>query len=401
MRILFVADGRSPIAQGWIEYFIETGHEVHLATTFPGGTTLKVASSTFVPLAFSGAKRSSGAQEKRGVWKASAVGLRTSLRHWLGPLTIPAAARQIADLVRGLQPDLVHALRIPYEGMAVASAVRRLRREGHPAPPLVVSVWGNDFTLHGQANWLMKQNILLTLNEAAALHTDCQRDARLARAWGFDLQREILVVPTSGGIHLDVFSPPESETQRKPGLVIQPRGVRAYVRNDTFFAALPLILAARPETRFTCPAMGDDSTIQALVNRLGVGHAVNLLPRIPHDAMADLFREAQVVVSVTTHDGTPNTLLEAMACGSFPVAGDIETMHEWIDSGENGLLVPPDNAQALAQAVIQALDDPQWRARAARENRKIITERAEHGWSMRQAEALYREVVGQPGGRER
>lgn len=403
MRLLFIADGRSPIAQGWIQYFIEAGDEVHLATTFPGESGLQTASTTFVPVAFSRAKTSPTAQGRRtaeaqrgqgGVWGSAAVGLRTSLRHWLGTLTIPAAGRQVADLVRTLQPDLVHALRIPFEGMAAARAFRSLGRAGFKRPPLITSVWGNDFTLHAAANWMMKQHTRQALAVAAALHTDCQRDARLARAWGFAPERPILVTPTSGGIHRDVFHLPADDAQRAPGMVIQPRGVRAYVRNDTFFAAVPLILAARPQTRFICPAMQADGKIQALIERLGVAHAVTLLPRTPRNAMADLFRQAQVVVSVTNHDGTPNTLLEAMACGSFPVVGDIETMYEWITPGENGLVVPPGDPQALAQAVIRALDDSGLRARAARRNQEIIAERAEYAASMIQARTLYANLVG-------
>lgn len=44
--------------------------------------------------------------------------------------------------------------------------------------------------------------------------------------------------------------------------------------------------------------------------------------------MAYLFRLADVTVSLSEDDGTPNTLLEAVACGCFPIAGDIESVRE-------------------------------------------------------------------------
>jgi hypothetical protein len=46
VRILFVADGHSPIARNWIAHFVEAGHEVHLASTFPTGPDLPLASIT-------------------------------------------------------------------------------------------------------------------------------------------------------------------------------------------------------------------------------------------------------------------------------------------------------------------------------------------------------------------
>ena len=67
-------------------------------------------------------------------------------------------------------------------------------------------------------------------------------------------------------------------------------------------------------------------------------HAVELLPPLSHAQMAEVFRRAQIVASPSIHDGTPNTLLEGIACGCFPVAGDLESIREWITPNENGLL---------------------------------------------------------------
>jgi glycosyltransferase involved in cell wall biosynthesis len=75
------------------------------------------------------------------------------------------------------------------------------------------------------------------------------------------------------------------------------------------------------------------------LNELKISPAVDLLPKLSRLELAELFRKAQISVSPTTHDGTPNTLLEAMACGSFPVAGDLDSIREWITPGVNGLLV--------------------------------------------------------------
>jgi glycosyltransferase involved in cell wall biosynthesis len=109
--------------------------------------------------------------------------------------------------------------------------------------------------------------------------------------------------------------------------------------------------------------------------------------------MAERFRQAQVVVSLSTHDGTPNTLLEAMACGCFPVVGDIESLREWITPGVNGLLTAPDDSHALAEAILQALEQPALRQHAAAHNLRLITERAEYGRVMQQAEEFYRKLV--------
>ena len=59
----------------------------------------------------------------KSIWGASAVRLRTLARQWLGPLTLSRAAQRLRAVIDQLQPDLVHAMRIPYEGMLAAVAV--------------------------------------------------------------------------------------------------------------------------------------------------------------------------------------------------------------------------------------------------------------------------------------
>ena len=405
MRLLFVADGRSPIALNWISYFVAQGHEVHLASTYACAPQLPLASLEIVPVAFSSAKSgpktgrpASGASipaangrsrsaSPQGIWSASAVELRTSFRQWFGPLTLPLAARRLKPLIARLQPDLVHAMRIPYEGMLAALC--------KPEMPLLISTWGNDFTLHAPSTPLMGYATRQALKGASAVHSDCQRDIRLAQAWGFPAGRPSIVLPGAGGIQTDLFFPPEKDQDAadEPPVIVNPRGIRAYVRNDTFFQAIPLVLERYPQARFLCPTMAGQAQPQQWVESLGIVANVELLPHQTRTQMAELFRRSQIVVSITTHDGTPNTLLEGMACGCLPIAGDIESVREWITPGVNGLLVDPGDAQALAGAIISALEQPVLRRNARAENVRLIGERAAYARVMPLAFDFYQKLI--------
>lgn len=405
MRLLFVADSHSPIARNWIAHFVEAGHQVHWVSTYPAAPDLPLASFHTVPVAFSGAAEASTASPARGRALAALRGgrllrARVLLRHWLGPLTIPRAAAALADHIRQVGPDLVHALRIPFEGMLAAAA--------DPAPPLIVSVWGNDFTLHAPAAPGMARGTRRALARAAALHADCRRDLGLAQRWGFPAGRPTVVLPGNGGVRDEVFHPPIPGRPEPPGpasaalarippeapALIYPRGFRAYVRLDTFFRSLPAVRAAFPDARALCPAMAGDPLAESWVRRLGLQDMVVLLPRLDPQQMAVAFRRAAVAASPSQHDGTPNTLLEAMACGCVPVAGDLDSVREWIDDGLNGVLIDPRDPQALAAAVCRLLGDPGLRARAAALNLRLIETRARRDHVMARAEAFYREVIG-------
>jgi glycosyltransferase involved in cell wall biosynthesis len=208
----------------------------------------------------------------------------------------------------------------------------------------------------------------------------------------FPAGRPAIVLPGGGGIQAGLFYPPGEDRPPAP-VVINPRGLRAYLRTDVFFQAIPLVLACRPEVRFICPAMAGEAQAERYLADLGLAGQVTLLPAQPRAQMAELFRQAQVVVSPSTHDGTPNTLLEALACGCFPVVGDLESLREWILPGWNGLLVDPADPQALAEAILLALDRPDLRRRAAAYNASLVAARAEHRQVMAQAEQFYRDLA--------
>lgn len=390
MRLLFIADGRSPTALNWISYFTGGEHEVHLVSLFPCQPELPLTSLRILPVAFSGlaGERTAAVPQPRRLLSHAAArllnpGLRAALRHWLAPLSLPGAARALRAHLAAVKPDLVHAMRIPYEGILAAQA--------DPEAPLLVSIWGNDFTLHAPSTPWMRRSTRLALQRANALHSDCQRDLRLARQWGFDPHKPAAVLPGGGGLQLDLFYPPAEEPAEP--LVINPRGLRAYVRNDTVFAAAARVRQVNPGVRFICPSMAGEPQAQGWIEQYDLEAGVELLPRLTRPEMADAFRRAQIALSISEHDGTPNTLLEAMACGCFPIAGDIESLREWIEPGVNGMLVDPSDPHELAEKILLALQDVALRQQARSRNLELVRQRAEHSAVMAQAEAIYRRLV--------
>ncbi len=376
MKILFVADARSPIATNWIRHFAERGDEIHIASTFQCDLNFPIKSLEITPVAFSSIKKPS---QRPGTASARTANLRTAIRQWFGPLTIHRASQRLRGYIERVQPDLIHAMRIPYEGMLAADAYTGI--------PLIVSIWGNDFTLHAPSTSMMSHYTRWTMEVADALHADCRRDVRLAREWGLSAEKPHLVAPGNGGIRSDVFYPAEKPVEEP--IIINPRGFRPYVRNDSFFKAIPLVLAKHPNAKFICALMAGEAQAEGWIRELNITHAVELLAPMPHFEMAEVFRRAQIVVSPSVHDGTPNTLLEGIACGCFPVAGDLESIREWITPNENGLLFDSNDPQSIAEAIIAAIENKNLRSKAAGLNQAIISARAEYKQNMQRAEEFY------------
>ena len=407
MRLLYIADGRSAIALNWIDYFIKQTNEVHLVSTFPCQRIDGLASLEVIPVALSDMSQQAsgnGSRAEQMLRGLIPVTLRTRIRQMIAPFSFSKAAQILADVIWRIQPELVHAMRIPYEGIIAAEAIQRLtdREALGSKPPLLISVWGNDFTLHANSTRRLAETTRRVLQVCDGLHTDCQRDQRLANDWGFSEAKPRVVLPGGGGVRMELFHADEARQQADarglkeethPITIINPRGYRAYVRNDTFFRAIPMVLERFNDVCFVCPGMSNEVQAQRWVERLGIADKVELLPAQSRVRMAELFRKATISLSITTHDGTPNTLLEAMASGCFPIAGAIESLSEWITTGENGLLVNPDDPNALANAIVEVITQPDLRIKAREMNLRLVKERGEYGKCMEKAQAFYQRLI--------
>lgn len=401
MRILLVADGRSPITHGWIRMLKRAKHAVFLVSSFPCAPIEGVEELHVMPIAFnalSGSQVSTGTHtlQKNNPVRQQVGKFRSLLmtgRYWVGPLSLPIYRSRFHQLVTRLKPDLVHGLRIPFEGMLAGYTPKPL--------PLLISIWGNDLTYHAQGSFLMAHSSRNTLRRADGLMADAQRDIRLGKEWGFNPSAPTLVVPGAGGVELSAISNVKKEIgefkEWLPGgrrLVINPRGFRpGSVRNDTFFKAVPLVLAKNPDVFFACAAMQGQPEAQEWLNRLDIAGNVHLLPYLSQASLWNLFKLADLTISISEHDGTPNSLLEAMACGCFPIAGDIESIREWITHGRNGFLVDPNDPQALADSILKGLADSDLRNSAAKVNESIVIKRADAEIIRKSVDAFYSQFL--------
>ncbi len=129
----------------------------------------------------------------------------------------------------------------------------------------------------------------------------------------------------------------------------------------TLLAAAAALRESRPDVHWAVAGEGPlRPELEAAIIRLGLAGRVHLLGAVP--GAAALLQEADVFVLSSREEGLGTSVLDAMAC-RIPVAatraGGIPEMLE----GGAGLLVPPGDGPALAQAVLSLITDPATRAR--------------------------------------
>jgi glycosyltransferase involved in cell wall biosynthesis len=158
--------------------------------------------------------------------------------------------------------------------------------------------------------------------------------------------------------------------------------------------AAPTILARRPDTRFLLVGpddWGNQAKLADRVRALGLDRAI----RFSGDRtdVPAILADATVSVLPSLSEAMPNGVLESMAAGVPVVATRVGGIPEAIEDGRNGLLVPPANAPALAEAISRLLDAPAEAARLGRAGRETIEERFSLEQMVRSTTNLYVDLL--------
>ncbi len=172
-----------------------------------------------------------------------------------------------------------------------------------------------------------------------------------------------------------------------PRRIVMVANLRAEKGHDTLLRAAPRILARHPDASVTLVGGGPRrDALETLTRALGIGDRVRFLGECRD--VAPVLAEHDLFVLPSRSEAFPNALIEAMATGLPVVATAVGGIPEVVRPGVNGLLVPPDDDAALADAVLGLMDDPARAAalgRAARARRRTSLHHRPHGRAVRTA----------------
>jgi glycosyltransferase involved in cell wall biosynthesis len=114
---------------------------------------------------------------------------------------------------------------------------------------------------------------------------------------------------------------------------------------------------------------------------------------VDHVKIPVLLREHNLYLSSALSDTTSVSLLEAMACGLFPVVTNIPANREWISDGVNGSLFSPSDPADLARVVVEAWKQARLRKSAQQHNLALVAEKANWRDNMAQVKELFERLI--------
>jgi glycosyltransferase involved in cell wall biosynthesis len=216
-------------------------------------------------------------------------------------------------------------------------------------------------------------------------------DAAVVRDEGVMAERIRMI--RGSGVDIECFRPqPEAEGQPRvvlPARMLRDKGVVEFVE------AARLLRAQGSAARFVLVGDPDPENPASLsVAQLNAWRDEGIVEwETWRDDMPAVYQGAHVVCLPSYREGLPKVLLEAAASGRAIVATDVPGCREIVRQGDNGLLVPPRDARALAEALRKLVDDPVLRRRMGQRGRKIAETEFSVEKVIAETLAVYREVL--------
>lgn len=199
------------------------------------------------------------------------------------------------------------------------------------------------------------------------------------------------------GVDCSKFTPspfPEKPVVMLPARMLWDKGVGEFVK------AAEIIHPLFPDAKFVLVGAADDENPRAITESevrgwLKEKKYLEWWGHKEHNEMPEILSMASIVVLPSYHEGLPQILQEAAACGKAIIATDIPGCREVIEHEKNGFLVPVKNAQILADAILSLLNDPDKAKTFGKYGRERAYLEFEENRMIGQTFALYRSLLVQ------
>jgi glycosyltransferase involved in cell wall biosynthesis len=356
MKILFIAMPFSIHTVRWISQLENSGHELHFFSSFPYTdihpglkglhyhdyyhTIEQTNRNIFYHPVWPFEIKTKNKLIKRIVGKVfRVVGLETGRE------------KTLANIIKKIRPDIIHSMETQHAGYIVAEAKKGFRH----FPKWMHSNWGIDLHFFGSQPG-HPSKIKNVLGSVDIFIAEGNRDIKLAIEYG--CRATTYTFPSVGGgftiadyIAKEYILPSE----RKLILV---KGTQDIVRRGLI--SLKAIEKCAPllnNYEIIIYQCADEVITEAKKVAYIYGLNIKVLDEVSHEAMILLNQQARISITVNMSDGVPNSMLEAMLCGAFPIQSNTSCANEWIDNDKTGILVSPENTERVALALKQALSD--------------------------------------------
>jgi glycosyltransferase involved in cell wall biosynthesis len=285
----------------------------------------------------------------------------------------------LRQVIKSLNPDLIHAG--PIQRSAFLAALTGFH-------PLVSASWGYDLLHDAAINPFWDLATRYTLNRSDAFVGDCDTIRKLAVSYGMAEER---IVTFPWGIDLTHFNfATPKQMNASTFSLLSTRSWEPIYGIDVIARAFVIASRKCPELRLTLLGGGSQyAPIRQILLVGGVFEKVRFPGQVTYADLPAYYHDADLYIGASHSDGTSISLLEAFAAGTPVIVPDIPGNREWVTPGENGWLFPDGDAEALASAILNAVDQRQKLSEMGQRAKQLAQRRADWSRNFPQLEKAY------------
>jgi glycosyltransferase involved in cell wall biosynthesis len=336
-------------------------------------------------------------QVNKGAAAIEALGFHLHAVVWrrgsVNPYDFLSIIRAVRRIYRSVDPDLVHhvALQPTIVGSLSAAGLRCVRLNALAGLGFAFT---SDTPKAKAVRFILRALLRYVLGHPrAAVLVQNPDDRAAVRSLGIAGEK-IFVIAGSGvetGKLTPLQEPSGPVTAAFVGRLLDDKGVRTLVQAHEILARrgqpVRLLIAGDPDP--ANPVSIPPVEIAAWGQRAGL----DLLGHVPD--IREVWKAAHIAVLPSRREGLPKSLLEAAACGRPIVATDVPGCREIARRDVNALLVPPDDAEALADAIGRLASDAGLRRRFGEAGRRLVESEFSAERVGREIVALYDRLIAQ------
>ena len=301
------------------------------------------------------------------------------------PFLEVTANEALEKIILHIQPDIVHSFEMQSCSYPILKTMRK-----YPNIKWLYSCWGSDLFYYQQfPNHL--NEIKKVLKKINYLHTDCTRDLVLARQFGFS-GTHVGVIPGGAGYNLSLLGEFKQPIyQRK---IILVKGYEhQFGRGLNIVKALHLLQHQIQDYEVVIFGAHPIIVNYVKVNKLSFNCFET--HELSHQELMALMGKSLLYIGNSISDGMPNTLLEAIVMGVFPIQSNPGgATQEMINHGVNGYLIEnPESIDEIRQLVKLAVTNPMLIENARKINEILAQERLNYDINKKKVRNLYKIIL--------
>ena len=301
------------------------------------------------------------------------------------PLLEVTANEALEKIILEIQPDIVHS----FEMQGCSYPILKTMQKYHNIKWLY-SCWGSDLFYYQQFPLHLKK-IKNVFKRVDFLHTDCQRDYTLAKELGF-LGKHVGVIPGGTGYKLDEIEPYKLPfAERK---IILVKGYEHFLgRGLNIVKALEAI--KNKIENYDVVVFGAHPVVIEYIQSHQLGFKVFDRNGLSHQKILELMGKSLIYIGNSISDGMPNTLLEAIVMGVFPIQSNPGGVtEEIIKDGVNGLLINnPESILTIQNLILKSISNHYLLERAAHENAILAKDKLDYDQNSIKVISIYDTIL--------